>query len=515
MASAPEPPADGVDFPLTDGRRSTSGSGRRVLAAAAEAVDPALAQRVRGASDWRHGYPALFAGLLEASLASADAAVAAARAGLAALHAELSVRRDGQVVPLARLDEVPAGPPPELVAAGGHGAHPRHLVVPYRGEELSGDALVRQVERWRRDGVVEPGCAAALEAVVRSPEWLELGDTEVLVLGAGAEMAPTELLLAWGTRVVAVDVGAPGLWSRLLAQAEVGTGRLEVPARPSAAGASLAERAGVDLLADLPELLALLRPRAGGLLMSQYLYADGGQHVLVNGAADALAARLLAAGARGVATLATPTDVFAVPEDAVEASRAALARSGAGPALARRLTGGRVFDPAYPRLVTRGDGRRVGLVDAYVVQQGPNYALAKAVQRWRATVARAEGARASLTVAPMTLTRSVVKRRLMATGYEGTARFGVEVFAPETSRALTAALLVHDLRAPGAAADPATALGHPEDLPAATAAHGGLWRMPYATRSVLPLAVLAGAVRRPVPGQVLRRPAPAGSPPRR
>jgi hypothetical protein len=515
MATAQQPPADGVDFRATDGQRSTSRSGRRVLAAAADAVDPALAQRIRGAADWRHGYPALFAGLLEASLASADAAVAAAHAGLGVLHAELTVRRGGQVVPLARLDEVPAGPPPDLVTAGGHGAHPGQLAVPYRGEELSGDALVRQVERWRRDGVVEPGCAAALEAVVRTPEWLELGDTEVLVLGAGAEMASTELLLAWGARVVAVDVPAPALWSRLLAQAEVGSGRLEVPVRAGAAGATLAECAGVDLLADAPELLALLRLRADGLLVSQYLYADGGRHVLVNGAADALAARLLAAGARGVATLATPTDVFAVPEDAVVASRAALARSGPGPALARQLTGGRVFDPAYPRLLPRGDGRRVGLVDSYVVQQGPNYALAKAVQRWRATVTRAEGARASLTVAPMTLTQSVMKRRLLRTGYAGTSRFGVEVFAPETSRALTAALLVHDLRAPGAAADPATPLGHPEDLPAATAAHGGLWRMPYATRSVLPLAVLAGAVRRPAPGQVLRRPAPAGPAPRR
>jgi hypothetical protein len=181
----------------------------------------------------------------------------------------------------------------------------------------------------------------------------------------------------------------------------------------------------------------------------------------------------------------------------VTASRAAQARSGPGPALARRLTGGRVLDPAYPRLVTRGDGRRVGVVDAYVVQQGPNYALAKAVQRWRAAVTRAAGVRASLTVAPMTLTRSVLQRRLLATGYGGTAHFDVEVFEPETSRALTAALLVHDLRARSAAAHPGTPLAHPEELPAATAAHGGLWRLAYAPRTVLPLAVLAG-----VPAQV-------------
>ena len=79
-------------------------------------------------------------------------------------------------------------------------------------------------------------------------------------------------------------------------------------------------------------------------------------------------------------------------------------------------------------------------------QQGPNYALAKRLQRWRATRARDDGVTVSLNVAPPTRTRSVVKNRALAAAYAGAHRFGIEVFEPATSNTLMAALLVHDLR---------------------------------------------------------------------
>jgi hypothetical protein len=86
----------------------------------------------------------------------------------------------------------------------------------------------------------------------------------------------------------------------------------------------------------------------------------------------------------------------------------------------------------------------------------------------------------------------VTSNRLLAAAYRGAHRFGVEVFAPETSTALMAALLVRDLRDPAAPGRPATTLDHPLALFADAAAHGGLWRLPWAPRSVLPLAAAAG-----------------------
>ena len=72
---------------------------------------------------------------------------------------------------------------------------------------------------------------------------------------------------------------------------------------------------------------------------------------------------------------------------------------------------------------------------------------------------------------------------------------GVEVFAPATTNALMAALWVHDLRWPQAAANPARALGHPYELFTANACHGGLWRIAYQPRSALPFAAALGWAR--------------------
>jgi len=105
----------------------------------------------------------------------------------------------------------------------------------------------------------------------------------------------------------------------------------------------------------------------------------------------------------------------------------------------------------------------------------------------------ARGRTVSFNVAPPTWTRSVTRNRVLAAADAGARRFGVEVFAPETTRVLMAALLVHDLHVP------APAGRHPEALFSDAAAHGGLWRAAYEPRSVLGIAALAGlpaAVRR-------------------
>jgi lipid-A-disaccharide synthase len=116
-----------------------------------------------------------------------------------------------------------------------------------------------------------------------------------------------------------------------------------------------------------------------------------------------------------------------------------------------------------------------------------SYALAKRLQRWRATVARRDGALVSMNVAPPTRTRSVVKNRALAAAYAGAHRFGVQVFEPTTSNVLMAALLVHDLNTGGGPVHE-----QPWEDEAYAAAHGGLWRIPYAPRSVLGLAALVG-----------------------
>jgi hypothetical protein len=309
----------------------------------------------------------------------------------------------------------------------------------------------------------------------------------VVVLGAGAEMGPLQALLRWGATVAAVDLPRPALWRRVLETAERGAGTLLVPVGDGGerSGAASADTAGADLLEELPEVAAWLAALDGPLVLGDYVYADGATNVRVAVAVDALRQELRRRRDDvSLAFLATPTDVFAVPDDAVaHSARAYAGRSRVGRLAGRplrTLSGGRLLRRAY----VPGEGP--GINDSLVPQQGPNYALAKRLQRWRAAEARDAGLLVSLNVAPPTRTRSVVKNRALAAAYAGAHRFGVEVFEPATSNTLMAALLVHDLRtgSPG--------LGHPWRDEAAGAVHGGLWRTAYDPRSALGLAALLG-----------------------
>jgi hypothetical protein len=494
----------GVDFPAgPDGRRSTSAVGRAVVADALRAADPALAQRAEREANWRAGYLTHFRALVEAGLASPDAAAAVAAGGLSSLYRQLrAVGADGAESGLDTLLTAPARRELDLVPVSGTAAAPGTLAVPYRGTVLDGDALGRQLAAWVAAGTVEPSLATAVTEVARHPEWLRLEGRTVAVLGAGAEMGPASTLLGWGARVLAVDLPQPAIWERLLTAARGSAGTLLVPVAGGAdEGASLAGRAGADLVADVASVADGLAAADGGaLVLANYAYADGAGHVRVAAAVDALTRRVQARRADvALAFLATPTDVFAVPADAVaQADRAYGTRSPAS-----RLAGGSLHALSGGRLLQRAyqPGADPGINDSLVAQQGPNYALAKRLQRWRATVARRDGATVSINIAPPTRTRSVLKNRALAAAYAGAHRFGVEVFEPATSRVLMAALLVYDLHAGGEAgtggggAASGARESHPWQDEAHAAAHGGLWRMAYAPRSALTLAAALGYLR--------------------
>jgi hypothetical protein len=481
----------GVAFPVAaDGRRSTSALGRAVVTDALSPVDPAAARVAEREANWRTGYLAHFRGLIEAGLASKQAAVSVAREGLESLHRRMRViGRDGQEAGLDALVSAPAGGGLGTVTVAGTAVAERELSVPYRGERLCGSALLGRLEAWVTDGVIEPSCADALRTVAAHPDWLAVPGRTIVVLGAGAEVGPLPVLLSWGARVIGVDLPRPAIWQRVLDEARRGAGTLLVPVA-GAGDEDLAQRAGLDLTDDIPAMADWLCGFDGPLVLGNYVYADGAANVLLSSAVDALTLRLQAARAdMALAFLATPTDVFAVPADAVAqaarayATRSPTAKLGGWPL--RALSGGRLLRRAYP------PGADPGICDSLIPQQGPNYALAKRVHRWRATVARDSGALVSMNVAPPTRTRSVLKNRALAAAYVGAPRFGVEVFEPAATKTLMAALLVHDLHTGGGPAQ-----AQPWQDEAHAAAHGGLWRSAYAPRSALTLAALMGSLRR-------------------
>ena len=478
-----------IDFPTTGaGERSTTATGRDVVAQALRTVDPVGSLAVQHETAWRSRYVVHFRRLVEAGLASPPAWTTIAGDGLDAAWGRMCVTGDrgadgGGDVPLSSLLETEPARVLETAEVRGGREPAGGLSVPYRGERLSGAALEDRLSDWARRGVLEPSAAEAVREVAAHPEWLSLPGHTVVVLGAGAEMGPLTALLRWGATVAAVDLPRPDLWERVCATAGDAAGRLLVPVTPG--DGAVAARAGADVVSEVPDVAVWLRGLEGRLVLGNYLYADGGTHVRVSMAADVLGERLRRDRPdTALAYLATPTDVFAVPGDAVEhANRSYADRSGTAKVVGRPLrwaSRGRLLHRAYP------PDADPGIADSLVPVQGPNYALAKRVQRWRATVARDQGATVSLHVAPSTRTRSVVKNRALAAAFAGAHRFGVEVFEPGTSNVLMAALLVHDL-----VGDPPRH-AHPWQDEAWGAVHGGLWRAAYEPRSALGLAALLG-----------------------
>lgn len=496
-------PQAGLDFPVFDGRRSPLATGREVFVDCARPVDAALAEEIAEIADWRGKYLSPARALVEAGMSFPGGTEQMCRAGLASLYRQFRFTRDARVstVPQAFADYMqPRFATAEVV---GTGRHQSEVVVPYHGKALRGAALRHQCDVWLAAGVVEPSFVTALMAVSEHPEWLDLTGVDFAVIGAGAEMSPTKYLLDWGATVWAVDPPGPRAWLRLLADARTRAGRVRLPISPGKADTSkgreyslvaLADLAGADVLKLGPEVRTWLTEIPGPFTLGNYVYLDGANHVRASLAIDLIATSLLAAGKEMMlAWLATPTDVFAVGMDAVAESRRRWDDEGFVASMARRPMHrfGR-FEPNYPSTVWTYDGIEYGLCDCLVPAQGPDYLLAKRLQRWRAIAARADGVKVSLNVAPSTRTRSVLKNRALIAAYSGADRFGLEIFAPETTNAIMAALLVHDLRNPDAAANPATPLKQPMDLFIQGAAHGGLWRSQYAARSVLGLAATLG-----------------------
>ncbi|GAB3698414.1 hypothetical protein [Mariniluteicoccus flavus] len=473
--------SSGVVIPLsTDGKRSTTEFGRAVLADALGELDPVGGRAALHETDWRSGYATHARRLVEAGLVSADAAVGIARRGLDSLHARMAVAADraaGEAVDVPLSDVFALAPAKPLTTRTvvGEGAPPAAFSLPFRGRRLVDGELYAQLDRWVAGGIMEPSAAAAVREVAAHPEWLALPGRRVVVLGAGAEMGPLTALLDWGAEVIAVDLPRADIWRRVEATARAGAGTLHVPEHDGVPGA--------DLLHDLPAVAAWLESFDGPLVLGNYVYADGATNLRVSMAVDALASHL--AGRRddlALAFLATPTDVFGVPQEVIDQSVAAYDSrtfKRLRPVL-KGVSGGRLLKRNYR------PGAEPGLNDSMIIQQGPNYILAKRLQRWRATIARRDGLEVSMNVAPPTRTRSVMKNRGLAAAYAGAHRFGVEVFAPSTSNTLMAGLLVHDLVAGTGE------VREPWREEADKAVHGGLWRGPYDPRSALGIALVLG-----------------------
>jgi hypothetical protein len=502
----PSTELEGIQFVAgSDAQRSTTRANKAICRAALEHVAPQAAQAVHDEPDWRKQYPRHIRALTAAGITQPDHALTIAASGLAAAWEQVEFLRGGSAVALAAALDQPL--PAALSSVELRGEGPQTITpwsLPYRGKQLRGAELHDQLARWEQAGIIEPSHAQALRRVVEHPEWFDLSDRTLVLLGAAAEAGPLETLAGWRTNIVAVDLPEPTVWERIIKVIERGNARLIAPVRrPVPAGTPPAQwigQAGANLLSETPEIADWLLSLDTPLDIASIAYLDGEKHLRVSLAMDAIVSHVSTTRTdTSLMYMATPVDIFAADEETALAAMRRHAEQGPLQRLAaaavRGLSGGRMLRSHVADLEASSAGRRYGIVDGIVIEQGPNYALAKRLQQWRAVTARANGQRVAINVTPSTMTRSVIKNPALKAGYNGADIFGIEIFEPETTSALMAALWVHDLRCNECAANPTTALAHPLDLLIEGANHGGLWRTGFLPRSALPLAALVGYVR--------------------
>lgn len=492
---------DGLQFPIQEHTQkpSSSKTGREIISAALNAVDSSSAQAAKKEKNWRKHYPVHFKALVEQGIQSSEASLKIAEAGLASVYENFEFYRDGYKLSINDMLQMHSKPL-HTYCLKGHSTLQPQWYVPYQGQKLQGTALLAQIDLWQSKGIIEPSHAQALRECIAHPEWFDLSDRTMVLFGAASEAGPLTWLAQWKANIVALDLPNQRVWNKILNTVLQGNATLYAPSlnaiAPNASMTELAETLGANLLTQTPEIAQWLLQFKQDLDLAAIAYLDGEKHVRVSVAMDSVMQYVSQHKANtSLMYMCTPTDVYAVPSEIIDAAQEKyLERSKLHSALSKgisTLSAQHFFQsPTFTRI--QSGERDYGICDCLVVEQGPNYALAKRLQQWRATLARQNGQRVSINIAPSTTTHSVTKNPLLKAAFNGARLFNVEAFPPETTNSIMAALWIHDLRNPKSAANPEIKLNHPLELMMEGANHGGLWRVAYLARTALPFAALYG-----------------------
>jgi hypothetical protein len=493
----PLPPPRGLIWPLDEkSGRSSTGVNKAILGAAVRAVNPDKANKIIRAKGWRFGYVKHLQTMVEEQCKSPEAALKVAQAGLDKAYEIFEfVYEDGTNVSFKEAMATKAKTQFHTGFVKGVGAPSKNLLeVPYKGEILSGQKLKDQITKWVDYGTIEPSAGDAMKKCVDNPGWLDLSDKYFVLLGAGSAMGPFPLLMALGANVIAIDLDRAGIWKRLIGVAKNSSGSITFPMKTPQADCktedALYDASGCNLFTETPKIRDWLLDLYPGksFTVGSYAYLNGALHVQVSLAMEAIS-RDLTEKRRGtsLAYLCTPTDLHLIPEEAHAAATAHHKEYSKKPyCMMMNLLSSGKFLRKNARKPVAGEGGNFYIVNGISVAQGPNYALAKRMQHWRAILARSKsGCIVSSNIAPSTSTVSVVQNRTFAWAYQGMPYFKpYEIFAPETSNAVMSAILFYDLNDPSSAGNPKTKLNNPNELFKWGGFHGGTWRCAYEVDSI-------------------------------
>ncbi len=362
----------------------------------------------------------------------------------------------------------------------------------HEGARLTG--LSNQLEEQRRMTPAARDGLLWVNALAQSDAGLSLQGQRFVLLGAGAELAPVDLLLGAGAAVLWLDLRDPAI-DRLLS--------------PRLSGSLQFVRGGVNLLSAPSSVAATIERFAseGPVHICMYAYARGEcQEWRLTAAMNAIVRSLPRACVASVVTLLPPGTPASVCDE--DAHAAALKKTTAT-RWERSLLTSHALQDGFEQ-DENIEGLRVAR--AIVKAQGVSHQAAQYVGKMLATEAYSVyGNRLELTdtgaaqltvsanVAPITATRSR-QHPLFQAAFLGAPAFQILVTQPETTRTLTGLLTLHDLLQPDGQAQSHADGGAPHGRLSALFSrqiHGGVYAQPYALDGCIRLAAMRGLTQKP------------------
>lgn len=298
-----------------------------------------------------------------------------------------------------------------------------------------------------------------MEAITALPNSdLKLNKKLFVMLGGTSEFCPIRPLLKLGATVICI--ARPGKKiEALVAEAKLTTGTLIIPGPSDGDDYS---KCGADLLAQTPEIAAFVKnvwnsshnPGWEQVVVGTYAYLDAEKHVRVVVAMDTIftsVQRLVGAAKIALAQIASPALPTIWPVGDMDHAAQAFKESSG---ISNALWG---LADNVSNCGKRPEAGQYGVFNGLIDMQGPNYALAKTSQNWRAVLALRAGSIVSSNFAPAGRTQSMLHSSTMAKVLDGMQAFPPAlVLYPDTVSAIMGALLLYDITIPEAKVSPSS-----------------------------------------------------------
>lgn len=252
-------PLDGLQFPMSAAgqKPSSSKTGQAIIAEALSTVNHQASIHALKEKNWRKNYVTYFKALVEEGIRNTENAIQIAEHGLHKAQHSFEFYREGQRHLLKDALQLETLPLHTVQFKGESDAQPEWY-VPYHGKNLSGLALLDQIQKWEDAGIVEASHAKALRTVNSHPEWFDLSDRTMVLFGAASEAGPLTWLSKWKANIVAVDLPNTRIWDKILSTIQQGNATLYAPCAEAldstTPSAVLKEKLGANLLTQTPEI---------------------------------------------------------------------------------------------------------------------------------------------------------------------------------------------------------------------------------------------------------------------